>query len=109
ILFLDLIIKIDTTHLYGSTNVSNIIYIPFFLALLIIFYNHLKNYTFLARSLTVIGNYSMGIYLIHVLLIIIYRQIPYVDIINNPSTFVPSYIVVLADRKSTRLNSSHVS
>lgn len=96
ILFLDLIIKIDTTHLYGSTNVSNIIYIPFFLALLIIFYNHLKNYTFLARSLTVIGNYSMGIYLIHVLLIMVYRQIPYIDIVNNPSTFVPSYIIVLA-------------
>lgn len=95
ILFIDLIIKIDITHLYGSTNIANIIYIPCFLALLIIFYNHIKNYTFLTQVLTVIGNYSMGIYLIHVLLIMVYRQIPYVDIVNNPSTFVVSYIVIL--------------
>lgn len=95
ILFIDLIIKIDITHLYGSANIANIIYIPFFLALLIIFYNHIKHYMFLTQSLTVIGNYSMGIYLIHVLLIMVYRQMPYVDIVNNPSTFVVSYIVVL--------------
>lgn len=95
ILFIDLIIKIDITHLYGSANIANIVYIPFFLALLIIFYNHIKHYTFLTQSLTVIGNYSMGIYLIHVLLIMVYRQIPYVDIVNNSSTFVVSYIVVL--------------
>ncbi|PTH90705.1 acyltransferase, partial [Staphylococcus xylosus] len=43
----------------------------------------------------VIGNYSMGIYLIHVFIIMVYRQTPYVDIVNNPSTFVASYIIVL--------------
>ncbi|MGO2107648.1 acyltransferase [Staphylococcus equorum] len=95
ILFVDLIISIDITNLYGSSSIANIIYIPFFLALLIIFYNHVKNYKYLMKSLTVIGNYSMGIYLIHVLLIMIYRQYPYADIVNNPSTFVISYIVIL--------------
>lgn len=95
ILFIDLIIKIDMTHLYGSTNIANIIYIPCFLALLIIFYNHIKNDTFLIQVLTVISNYSMGIYLIHVLLIMVYRQIPYVGIVNNPSIFVVSYLVIL--------------
>ena len=95
LLFIDLIIKIDTTNLYGSTNVANIIYIPIFLALLIIFYSHVKNHTLLTQTLTVIGNYSMGIYLIHVFIIMVYRQTPYVDIVNNPSTFVASYIIVL--------------
>lgn len=95
LLFIDLIIKIDTTNLYGSTNIANIVYIPIFLALLIIFYNHVKNHTLLTQTLTVIGNYSMGIYLIHVFIIMVYRQTPYVDIVDNPSTFVASYIIVL--------------
>lgn len=95
LLFIDLIIKIDITNLYGSTNVANVVYIPIFLALLIIFYNHVKNHTLLTQTLTVIGNYSMGIYLIHVFIIMVYRQTPFVDIVNNPSTFVVSYIIVL--------------
>ncbi len=48
-----------------------ILYIPIFLALLIILYSHVKNHTLLTQTLTVIGIILWGIYLIHVFIIMV--------------------------------------
>jgi len=96
ILFIDLLASINLDSLFSSNTVSIIVYTPFFIIGLILFYRKIKSNQVLVHILTTIGNYSMGIYLVHIIIIMFYRKIPYVEIMGNTSTFVFSYLFVLS-------------
>src|SRR5699024_10280129 len=96
VLFLDLILSIDLKNFYNSTeNIKNIIYIPFFLVFLSYFYNFIKSDRLLFNTLTFIGNYSMGIYLVHYMIIRIVRDFSVFDGVTAGSKFMSIYLLTV--------------
>jgi len=96
ILFIDLLISIDLENLTSSIHISNIIYIPFFVFFLNYMYEHVKKNKIVLNTLTVIGNYSMGIYLVHYVAIQFVKRLPYVDQIPAQSKFISVFIAAIA-------------
>lgn len=96
ILFLDLLISIDLENLNSSITISNIIYIPFFIVFLNYMYEHVKKNKVVLNTLTVIGNYSMGIYLVHYVAIQFVKRLPIVENIAPQSKLVSVFIAAVA-------------
>ncbi|MDW5471657.1 acyltransferase [Staphylococcus equorum] len=96
ILFLDLLISIDLENLNSSITISNIIYIPFFIVFLNYMYEHVKKNRVVLNTLTVIGNYSMGIYLVHYVAIQFVKRLPIVENIAPQSKLVSVFIAAVA-------------
>ncbi|KRG10092.1 acyltransferase family protein [Staphylococcus sp. NAM3COL9] len=96
ILFIDLLISIDLDNLNSSITISNIIYIPFFIVFLNYMYEHVKKNKVVLNTLTVIGNYSMGIYLVHYVAIQFVKRLPIVENIAPQSKFMSVFIAAVA-------------
>ncbi|PTF10371.1 acyltransferase, partial [Staphylococcus equorum] len=96
ILFIDLLISIDLENLNSSITISNIIYIPFFIVFLNYMYEHVKKNKIVLNTLTVIGNYSMGIYLVHYVAIQFVKRLPIVENIAPQSKLVSVFIAAVA-------------
>ncbi|RIL31689.1 acyltransferase, partial [Staphylococcus equorum] len=96
ILFIDLLISIDLENLNSSITISNIIYIPFFIVFLNYMYEHVKKNKVVLNTLTVIGNYSMGIYLVHYVAIQFVKRLPIVENIAPQSKLVSVFIAAVA-------------
>nr|WP_235195170.1 acyltransferase family protein [Exiguobacterium oxidotolerans] len=96
ILFLDILISIDLNVLYTSTNISNLIYIPFFLVFLNYFHDFVTRDNICNRIFTFLGNYSMGVYLTHPLIIKVLRFIGLTQSINSSNMFVFTLILTIA-------------
>lgn len=69
-----LAIEIRPDRLLTSSRPMNLLYIPITFLSLLWLYTTIKTKTKLVRSLEVIGNYSMGIYLVHPFVLIILRK-----------------------------------
>lgn len=89
-------IFIDLDNLKTSSHPIFLFYIPFFLVFLIYFYTLIKNNNVIMKTLTQIGNYSMGIFLVHPLIKWIVFKVPIFD--NRDSFFLLflSYILIVA-------------
>lgn len=96
ILFIDLLISIDLDNLHSSIHVSNIIYIPFFIVFLNYMFEHVKKNKIVLRTLTLIGNYSMGVYLVHYVAIQFVKRLPLVEEIDAQSKFMGVFIAAVA-------------
>ncbi|MEC5300212.1 MULTISPECIES: acyltransferase [Staphylococcus] len=96
ILFIDLLISIDLDNLHSSIHVSNIIYIPFFIIFLNYMFEYVKENKIVLRTLTLIGNYSMGVYLVHYVAIQFVKRLPIVENIDAQSKFVGVFIAAVA-------------
>ncbi|MGO2040740.1 MAG: acyltransferase family protein, partial [Staphylococcus equorum] len=96
ILFIDLLISIDLENLNSSITISNIIYIPFFIVFLNYMYEHVKKNKVVLNTLTVIGNYSMGIYLVHYVAIQFVKRLPILENIAPQSKLVSVFIAAVA-------------
>ncbi|KKI54264.1 hypothetical protein UF72_1040 [Staphylococcus equorum subsp. equorum] len=96
ILFIDLLISIDLENLNSSITISNIIYIPFFIVFLNYMYEYVKKNKVVLNTLTVIGNYSMGIYLVHYVAIQFVKRLPIVENIAPQSKLVSVFIAAVA-------------
>lgn len=84
-----ILIEIEPDRLLTSSRPANLLYVPVsVLALIMIYYKFLKN-RWPAKALTYVGNFSMGIYLIHPFVIAWLRR-------SLPSSFwVPSLIWIV--------------
>src|SRR5699024_11697821 len=71
-------------------------YIPFFLVFLIYFYTLIKNNNVIMKTLTQIGNYLMGIFLVHPLIKWIVFKIPIFDNRDRLFLLFLSYILFVA-------------
>jgi len=95
ILFINLYITIDLENLISSSTSIMLINIPIFITVLMYFYKTIKNSKLLMEIFTKIGNFSMGIYLVHLIVIMLYRRIFNSIVFNNSATFILSYIIIL--------------
>ncbi|MES3703618.1 acyltransferase [Staphylococcus arlettae] len=96
ILFVDLFVSIDLENLHGSAHISNLIYIPFFIVFLNYLYVWIKQDKILLKTFTLIGNYSMGIYLVHYVGIQFMKRLPVINEIAPQSKFVFIFIGAVA-------------
>lgn len=96
ILFIDFLLSIDLDHLQSSITVSNMIYIPFFIVFLNYLYEHVKKNHTILKTLTLIGNYSMGIYLVHYVAIQFVKRLPIIEDIVPQSKFMGVFILTVA-------------
>ncbi|MCE4993610.1 acyltransferase [Staphylococcus xylosus] len=96
ILFIDLLISIDLDNLHSSIHVSNIVYIPFFIVFLNYIFEYVKKNKIVLRTLTLIGNYSMGVYLVHYVAIQFVKRLPLVEGIDAQSKFMGVFIAAVA-------------
>lgn len=96
VLFISHLMFIDLNNLLTSSHPIYLMYTPFFLVLLIYLYAIIKKTNVLLKVLTLIGNYSMGIYLVHPLIKWIVFKISIFD--NRESFFLAglSYISVVS-------------
>ncbi|MGD6766578.1 acyltransferase [Mammaliicoccus lentus] len=92
ILSLDLFISVDLQNIYTSLHSFNIIYIPFFLILINYVYHYLIADRLIISILTLIGNYSMGIYLVHILVIDVLKRMKIFENVANPTMFIPMFL-----------------
>lgn len=95
-LLIDLLLSIDLNNLQSSITISNMIYIPFFIVFLNYLYEHVKNNEIILKTLTLIGNYSMGIYLVHYVAIQFVKRLPVIENIAPQSKFVGVFILTVA-------------
>src|SRR5699024_7360047 len=95
ILFINLYITIDLENLISSSTSIMLINIPVFITVLMYFYQTIKTSKPLMQIFTKIGNFSMGIYLVHLIVIMVYRRIFGFIVLNNFATFILSYIIIL--------------
>jgi len=79
VMFISFLIFIDLDHFVTSSHPMFLLYTPFFLAFLIYFYYLIRKSKSIMQILTLIGNYSMGIYLVHPLVKWIVMKIPIFD------------------------------
>lgn len=96
ILLLDFLLSIDLNNLQSSITVSNIVYIPFFIVFLNYLYEHIKQNQTILKVLTLIGNYSMGIYLVHYVAIQFVKRLPVIEDIAPQSKFMGVFILTVA-------------
>ncbi|PHK49133.1 acyltransferase [Staphylococcus edaphicus] len=96
ILFIDFLLSIDLNHLQSSITISNMVYIPFFLIFLNYLYEHIKKNKTILKILTLIGNYSMGIYLVHYVAIQFVKRLPIIEDIVPQSKFMGVFILTVA-------------
>ncbi|MFS0750349.1 acyltransferase [Oceanobacillus sp. 1P07AA] len=66
----------EITHgvVLTSSREENLFYVPIVILFLLTTFNYIKNFNRTVNVITLIGNYSMGIYLIHPLIIIFLRE-----------------------------------
>ncbi len=95
IMFVDLIVSIDFNHLFTSIHSYNIVYIPFFFIFLNYLYNYIEKEPILFNTLTLIGNYSMGIYLVHVFVIYTLRSTKLFENATESYMFMPTLLSIL--------------
>ena len=88
VLAVDLFVSINLDQLYTSTNAANLIYIPFFLISLNYLYHFVKMDVASKTILTTIGNYSMGIYLVHPLVIRTIGRMEWSPVLTSTNMFV---------------------
>jgi surface polysaccharide O-acyltransferase-like enzyme len=79
VIFISFLIFIDLDHFVTSSHPMFLLYTPFFLAFLIYFYLLIRKVKPIMQILTLIGNYSMGIYLVHPLVKWLVMKIPVFD------------------------------
>lgn len=95
LIILDIWVSIDLERTYTSTNISNLVYIPFVLVVLNYVFRRVQTDATAMRIFQTIGTHSMGIYLIHPLVI---RGIGRTDLFayfDSASMFVCAMIVTL--------------
>lgn len=95
IMFVDLIISIDTNNLFTSIHSFNLIYIPLFLIFVNYIYHHIAKEPILFNILTLIGNYSMGIYLVHVFVMYTLKRTKLFVNMAETYMFVPMLISII--------------
>ena len=88
VLAIDLFVSINLDQVYTSTNAANLVYIPFFLISLNYLYHFVKKDVASSTVLTTIGNYSMGIYLIHPLVIRTLGRMEWSSVLTTTNMFV---------------------
>ena len=96
LILVDIWVSIDLNRIYTSTNLANLVYIPFVLVVLNYVFQYVRRDTTAMRIFQTIGTHSMGIYLIHPLVI---RGIGRTDLFayfDSASMFVCAMIVTLA-------------
>lgn len=95
VLFISFLLFIDLDNFVTSSHPIFLLYIPFFLTLLIYFNALIKNNKLIIKTLTHIGNYSMGIYLVHPLVKWLVHKIPVFD--NRDSFFLYglSFVIIV--------------
>lgn len=96
IMFVDLIISIDINNIFTSIHSYNLIYIPLFFIFLNYIYKYIENEPILFNVLTLIGNYSMGIYLVHIFVMYSLKETKLFKNITETYMFVPTLISILA-------------
>ncbi|WQL32859.1 acyltransferase family protein [Mammaliicoccus sciuri] len=96
IMFVDLIISIDINNLFTSIHSYNLIYIPLFFIFLTYIYSYIEKEPILFNILTLIGNYSMGIYLVHVFVMYTLKRTKLFENIGETYMFVPTLISILS-------------
>jgi peptidoglycan/LPS O-acetylase OafA/YrhL len=96
LILVDIWVSIDLNRIYTSTNHANLVYIPFVLVVLNYVFQYVRRDTTAMRIFQTIGTHSMGIYLIHPLVI---RGIGRTDLFayfDSASMFVCAIIVTLS-------------
>lgn len=96
IMFVDLIISIDINNLFTSIHSYNLIYIPLFFIFLNYIYTYIEKEPILFNTLTLIGNYSMGIYVVHVFVMYTLKRTKLFENIAETYMFTPTLISILA-------------
>jgi len=96
LLLIDFLLSIDLKNLESSITISNMIYIPFFIVFLNYLYEHVKKNEAILKTLTLIGNYSMGIYLVHYVAIQFVKRLPVIENIAPQSKFVGIFVLTVA-------------
>ncbi|MCD8909546.1 acyltransferase [Staphylococcus pseudoxylosus] len=91
-IFISFLIFIDLNHFVTSSHPIFLLYTPFFLTFLIYFYLLIRKYKSIMQILTLIGNYSMGIYLVHPLVKWLVMKIPIFD--NRDSLLLYSILFI---------------
>ncbi|MUV37018.1 hypothetical protein JNUCC1_00824 [Lentibacillus sp. JNUCC-1] len=70
-------VEITPGELFGSMRPANLIYIPIFFLFLLSVYERIARGKYITEFIHMIGNYSMGIYLVHPLIILLLEgQLP---------------------------------
>ncbi|WP_411955590.1 acyltransferase family protein [Alkalibacillus sp. S2W] len=90
VLMMSIYIEIEPGQLFTSTRVVNIIYIPIFTLFLLAFSKLFIDSDQLYKPFKLIGDYSMGIYLVHPFMFIIY----FLNIYLPDRFFEPELIVI---------------
>lgn len=65
VMFLLLCMEIDPENIFTSSRPVNLLYVPIFVLFLLSIQGIIAKVPFILKGLNVIGNYSMGIYLVH--------------------------------------------
>ncbi|WP_404274693.1 acyltransferase [Exiguobacterium undae] len=96
VILLDLWISIDLARLYTSTNISNLIYIPFVIVVLNYIFRRVRSDATAMKLFQAIGTHSMGIYLVHPLVIRLIRRSEWFEYFQSGSMFVLAMIMILS-------------
>ncbi len=96
VIFISFLIFIDLDHFVTSSHPMFLLYTPFFLAFLIYFYLIVRKSKLIMQILTLIGNYSMGIYLVHPLVKWVVMKIPVFDNRDSLLLYSFSFIIIVA-------------
>lgn len=65
IMFTALVIEIDSENIFSSSRPINLLYVPLFVLFLLSIYQFIAKSKVLVNLFNLVGNYSMGIYLVH--------------------------------------------
>ncbi|PSL40777.1 surface polysaccharide O-acyltransferase-like enzyme [Planomicrobium soli] len=88
LIFLALCLEIDPNNIFTSSRPINLLYVPIFVLFLLSIQGLIAKVPFILSGLNIIGNYSMGIYLVHPMVKGILRR-------NTPPSFwEPELILV---------------
>ncbi|GEN89744.1 acyltransferase [Oceanobacillus sojae] len=90
-----LVNEVQPGQVFTSSREENLIYIPFFIIFLFSLFNYVKRIPALQNSLALIGNYSMGVYLIHPLVVYIIRKSSFIDLFTEDKLWL-LFILVLS-------------
>lgn len=71
-----------------SSNPANLLYIPIFILFLLAIYSSVIKWNLVTKLINIVGGYSMGIYLIHPLVLLILQKV-------LPDTFWSPYLVLV--------------
>lgn len=95
VVFISFLLFIDLDHFVTSSHPAFLLYTPFFLIFLIYFYFLIRKNKLLMKTLTLIGNYSMGIYLVHPLVKWLVLKISIFDNRDSILLYGLSYIIIV--------------